>query len=77
MTSINQILADRRRQILEELICEYLDDNEYTPRRIYEELLSVLANEVQGREEASKKAIEVRELLLVYRPMEFPNQFEV
>jgi len=54
----------RRREILAEIICEYIEDSDYSGRRIYEEILSVLASEVQGREEASKKAIEVRELAM-------------
>ena len=54
----------RGREILAEIICEYIEDADYDARRIYEEILSVLASEVQGREEASKKAIEVRELAM-------------
>ena len=67
----------RRREILSEIICEYIEDEQYTARCIYEEILSVMASEVQGREEASKKAIEVRELLLGNRELEFPSQFEI
>jgi len=67
-----------KRKRLAELICEYIDDDQYTARGIYEEMLSVLAGEVQGKEEASKKAIEVRELLMGYRVSDiFPDQFEV
>ena len=68
----------RRREILAEIITEYIDDDDFNSRRIYEELISVLACEVQGREEASKKALEVRELLLGYSfPVEFPKQYEI
>ena len=67
-----------KREKLAELVCEYIDDGQYSARGIYEEILSVLAEEVQGREEASKKAIEVRELLMGYRMSDvFPSQFEV
>ena len=54
----------RRREILAELIYEYIEDSDYDARRIYEEFLCVLASEVQGREESSKKAIEIRDLVL-------------
>ena len=68
----------RRREILAELICEYIEDSDYDARRIYEEFLSVLASEVQGREESSKKAIEIRDLVLGYsEPFSFPTSFEV
>ena len=67
-----------KRERLAELICEYIDDDQYCARRIYEEMLSVLASEVQGREEASKKAIEVRELLMGYRVSDiFSHQSEI
>ena len=66
-----------KREKLAELVTEYIDDPEYNARRIYEEILSVMAGEVQGREESSKKAIEVRELLLGNRDIVFPEQFEI
>ena len=66
-----------KREKLAELVTEYIDDPEYNARRIYEEILSVMAGEVQGREEISKKAIEVRELLLGNRGVVFPEQFEI
>ena len=66
-----------KREKLAELVTEYIDDPEYNARRIYEEILSVMAGEVQGREEISKKAIEVRELLLGNRGVVFPDQFEI
>ena len=66
----------RRREILAEIICEYIEDSDYDARRIYEEFLSVLASEVQGREESSKKAIEMRDLVLGYRPASFPTSYE-
>jgi len=47
---------------------EYLDE-EYSSRLIYEEFLSVMMNECQGREEASKKALELRDLMLGDRPV--------
>ena len=69
---------ERRREILSELIYEYIEDEQYTARGIYEEFLSVLASEVQGREASSKKAAEVRDLLMGYRVSDvFPSQFEV
>ena len=66
-----------KREKLADLVTEYIDDPEYNARRIYEEILSVMAGEVQGREEISKKAIEVRELLLGNRGVVFPEQFEI
>ena len=35
-----------KREKLAELVCEYIDDEQYTARGIYEEILSVLASEV-------------------------------
>ena len=68
----------KRREILAEIICEYIEDSDYDGRRIYEEILSVLANEVQGREEASKKAIEVRELAMGKRfPVGMPGDYVI
>ena len=67
-----------KREKLAELICEYIDDEQYTARGIYEEFLSVLGSEIQGREATSKKASEVRDLLMGYRVSDaFPSQFEV
>ncbi len=57
-----------KRERLEEVIVEYLDED-YSSRRIYEEFLSVMINECQGREEASKKALELRDLMLGDRPV--------
>ena len=57
-----------RRERLEDVIMEYLDED-YSSRSIYEEFLSVMINECQGREEASKKALELRDLMLGDRPV--------
>ena len=57
-----------RRERLEDVIMEYLDED-YSSRHIYEEFLSVMINECQGREEASKKALELRDLMLGDRPV--------
>ena len=57
-----------RRERLEDVIMEYLDED-YSSRHIYEEFLSVMINECQGREEASKKALELRDLMLGDRPL--------
>ena len=67
----------KRREILANLMCEYVDDGEYSARRVYEEIISVLQEEVQGREESSKKAIEIRDLLLGYtESITFPTSYE-
>lgn len=57
-----------RRERLEDIIMEYLDED-YSSRHIYEEFISVMINECQGREEASKKALELRDLMLGDRPV--------
>jgi len=57
-----------RRERLEDVIMEYLDED-YSSRHIYEEFISVMINECQGREEASKKALELRDLMLGDRPV--------
>lgn len=57
-----------KRNRLEDIIMEYLDED-YSSRCIYEEFLSVMINECQGREEASKKALELRDLMLGDRPV--------
>ena len=57
-----------KRNRLEDIIMEYLDED-YSSRHIYEEFISVMINECQGREEASKKALELRDLMLGDRPV--------
>lgn len=60
---MNQTQKDRRTQ-LSEIICEYINTDGYSGRRIYEEFISVLNAECQGREETSKKALELRDLMM-------------
>ena len=68
----------RRREILSEIICEYIEDEQYNARRIYEEILAVLANEVNTREDAADKASQLRELTMGYKSEDvFPKAFEV
>ena len=55
-----------RRELLEEVIVDYLDSGE-SARYVYEEFLAVMAAECQGREELSKKALELRDLMLGHR----------
>ena len=62
------MIMKTRRERLEDVIMEYLDED-YSSRHIYEEFLSVMINECQGREEASKKALELRDLMLGDRPV--------
>jgi hypothetical protein len=62
------MIMKTKRERLEDVIMEYLDE-EYSSRLIYEEFLSVMMNECQGREEASKKALELRDLMLGDRPV--------
>jgi len=57
-----------KRERLEDVIMEYIDED-YSSRLIYEEFLSVMIDECQGREEASKKALELRDLMLGDRPV--------
>lgn len=67
-----------KREKLAELVTEYVNDPEYSARRIYEEMLSVLSNEVNSREDAADKASQLRELTMGYKVDEvFPKSFEV
>ena len=61
-----------RRERLESIIIDYLDDGQ-DARFVYEEFLSVMTAECQGREEVSKKALELRDLMLGNRPSDLFN----
>ena len=66
----NEFIMQTRRQRLEQIITEYLDEGN-SARYVYEEFLSVMASECQGREELSKKALELRDLMLGERSITF------
>ena len=56
-----------RRELLEEVIVDYLDSGE-SARYVYEEFLAIMAAECQSRENVAKKALELRDLMLGNRP---------
>lgn len=62
-----------RRARLSEIICEYVNIKEYSARQVYEEIIDVLNAECHGREETSKKALELRDLMLGSRPFDLSS----
>lgn len=62
----NSSYSQQRFEILKEFVCETIDEDGYSPRRIYEEFLAAVNEEVKWREKGYLKAKELRDMLLKY-----------
>ena len=65
-TDINQKYQKHRFELLREFVCETVDDDEYSARRIYEEFLEAVNKELEWREKGYLKIKELRDMLLSY-----------
>ena len=65
-TDINQKYQNHRFELLREFVCETVDDDEYSARRIYEEFLEAVNKELEWREKGYLKIKELRDMLLSY-----------
>ena len=71
-------IQESRKARLASVIREYVLDERYTGRGIYEELLTVLAEEVEVTNLNTHRAKELKDLVMGYSlPEVFPSQFEV
>lgn len=71
-------IQESRKARLASVVREYILDERYSGRAIYEELLTVLAEEVQSTNLTTHRAKDLQDLVMGYSlPEVFPSQFEV
>ena len=71
-------IQESRKVRLASVVREYILDERYSGRSIYEELLTVLSEEVEKTDLNTYRAKELRDLVMGYSLSEaFPSQFEV
>ena len=71
-------IQESRKARLASVVREYILDERYSGRGIYEELLTVLSEEVQKTNLNTHRAKELHDLVMGYSlPEVFPSQFEV
>ena len=63
--------AYQRKCRLADVILDYLDDEEVSARRLYEELLGETSEMIDYHQRHAKKYEEFRELILGNRPIDF------
>lgn len=61
---------DVRKERLSDLLLDYIDDENYDSRRVYEELLAEVQSLSKYYEEKHKKVSRLYDLLLGYRPVD-------
>jgi len=71
----NQKYQKHRFELLKEFVCETVDDEEYSARRIYEEFLSAINEEIEWREKGYLKAKELRNIVLNNNPYGLTDYF--
>ena len=65
--------SKQRRCRLGVVILDYLDDEQVTPRKLYEELIAEITEMIEYHQSKAKKYEQFRELILGHRPIDLDS----